>query len=95
MRLGLPVLFFMMVIHPFIVLGLNPWHSNLPGVGEFYTRYVSTGRFFRATGPLWFDFALLIFCALLAAWRTFRPASSSGPSAPAPRAPAARRPATQ
>ena len=81
-RLGLPVLLFMAVIHPFIVLGLNPWHRDLPSVGAFFTRYISTGRFFGATGPLWFAFALLIFCALLAAWRTFRPAPPAATLAP-------------
>ena len=25
-RLGAPTLFYMLVIHPFILLGLNPWH---------------------------------------------------------------------
>ncbi|MBC7365511.1 MAG: acyltransferase family protein [Undibacterium sp.] len=81
-RLGLPVLFFMMVIHPFIILILNPWHSDLPTLGAFYTRYLSTGRFFRATGPLWFAFALLIFCALLALWRALRPAPPAASATP-------------
>ena len=84
-RLGLPVLFFMMVIHPFIILVLNPWHINLPTVGAFYTRYLSTGRFLGATGPLWFAFALLIFCAVLALGRTLR--TTPTPDTTIPRAP--------
>ena len=29
-RLGLPTLLYMLVIHPFILLGLNPWHADFP-----------------------------------------------------------------
>jgi glucan biosynthesis protein C len=89
MRLGLPVLLFMAVIQPFIILGLNPWHSKLPSIGAFYSRYITTGRFFGATGPLWFAFALLIFCAILALWKSLRPtppASVPSSAAVAPRA---------
>jgi len=73
-RLGLPTLLFMLVIHPFVLLGLNPWHADFPPLGAFYARFLATGRFLSATGPMWFAFALLIFCALLAAWRALRPA---------------------
>lgn len=83
-RLGLPTLVFMAVIHPFIVLVLNPWHGNAPAIGTFYYRGIFTGRFLAATGPLWFAFALLIFCAFLAAWRTFRPALPATPSSSVP-----------
>jgi glucans biosynthesis protein C len=72
-RLGLPTLFFMLVIHPFVLLGLNPWHADCPPVGAYYARSLLTGRFLSASGPLWFAFALLIFCTLLAAWRLLRP----------------------
>jgi glucan biosynthesis protein C len=72
-RLGLPTLFFMLVIHPFVLLGLNPWQATFPPVGAYYVRQLTTGRILSASGPLWFAFALLIFCALLAAWRAFRP----------------------
>jgi glucan biosynthesis protein C len=75
-RLGLPTLFFMAVIHPFIVLGLNPWGGQRPEVIAYYTRYISTGRFISASGPLWFAFALLIFSGALAAWRALRPSPS-------------------
>ncbi|MEO7598486.1 MAG: acyltransferase family protein [Opitutus sp.] len=61
-RLGLPALFYMLVIHPFILLGLNPWRAKFPPVGEFYARYLSKGVFLGESGPLWFAVALLIFC---------------------------------
>lgn len=61
-RLGLPTLIFMLVIHPFVVLGLNPWKDSHPAFLTWYGEYLKTGRFIGATGPLWFAFALLIFC---------------------------------
>jgi len=81
-RLGLPTLFYMLVIHPFILLGLNPWHANFPPVAEFYSRRVLSGEFLGNSGPLWFTFALLIFCALLAGWRALRPAPAADTTPP-------------
>jgi peptidoglycan/LPS O-acetylase OafA/YrhL len=68
-RLGLPALFYMLAIHPFILLVLNPWHANFGSPGAFYLKYLGSGRFLRSTGPLWFAMALLILCLLLAASR--------------------------
>jgi len=80
-RLGLPALLYMLVLHPFILLGLNPWHAKFPPLTEFYGHYLASGRFLSSSGPLWFALALLIFCIVLAAWRQWRPAA---PDAPAP-----------
>lgn len=85
-RLGLPTLLYMLVIHPFILLGLNPWHYDFGPAGKFYFSFVRTGRFLGSSGPMWFAFALLIFCLILAAWRrawSGRPAElgAAGPSA--------------
>ena len=81
-RLGLPALFYMLVLHPFILLGLNPWHAEFPPFAEFYTRYLASGRFLSSSGPLWFAFALLIFCTVLAGWRRGRPAPPAALAAP-------------
>ena len=82
-RLGLPALLYMLVIHPFILLALNPWNHDFGPPAAFYKSYLLTGRFLGSSGPLWFAVALLLFCLALAAWK-----SASG-SAPAPVAPAA------
>ena len=82
-RLGLPALLYMLVLHPFIVIGLNPWHAKFPPFAEFYRNYVTSGKFLSANGPLWFALALLIFCTALAAWRHLRPLPPDHP-APAP-----------
>jgi peptidoglycan/LPS O-acetylase OafA/YrhL len=68
-RLGLPTLFFMLVIHPFILLVLNPWNAKFGPPLAFYRRYLLSGRFLSSTGPLWFAFALLIFCLIFAGIR--------------------------
>lgn len=77
-RLGLPALFYMLVIHPFILLALNPWNYNFGPPGAFYAHYIMSGRFLGSNGPLWFAVALLLFCLVLAAWTRLRP-----PPAPA------------
>ncbi len=89
-RLGLPTLFFMLVIHPFILLGLNPWHADFGPKLAYYGTFVRTGHFLGSSGPLWFAFALLIFSLVFALWRWMRPlnaadtlAQSSAPSASA------------
>lgn len=72
-RLGLPALLYMLVIHPFILLGLNPWNYNFGPPAAFYGRYLASGRFLGSSGPLWFAVALLLFSLALAAWTRLRP----------------------
>ncbi len=72
-RLGLPTLLYMLVIHPAIVIGLNPWDHAFGSKLAWYRRFVLSGEFFGESGPLWFAFALLLFCSLLVGWRQFRP----------------------
>lgn len=81
-RLGLPALLYMLVLHPFILLGLNPWHRDFPPLAKFYPHYLTSGRFLSSSGPLWFALALLIFCAALAGWRLWRPSPPAVPTAP-------------
>ena len=86
-RLGLPALLYMLVIHPLIVRGINPWHADFPPVLTYYRRYLASGRFLGSSGPLWFAVALLIFCLGLVAWRKLRPLPSEpAVSSDAPRA---------
>lgn len=87
-RLGLPTLFFMLVIHPFVLLGLNPWHADFGPKLAYYIEFVRSGRFLGSSGPLWFALALLIFSMVFALWRWMHPlnaadsvAQSEAPSA--------------
>jgi len=79
-RLGLPALFYMVLLHPLIVVGINPYgiaaQDRLPWLG----RYFATGGFLSGSGPLWFAIAALAFCAVLAGLQSFRP---WGPARPA------------
>jgi len=89
-RLGLPTLLFMLVIHPFVLLGLNPWHAHFGPAPPWYAKFIRTGGFLSASGPMWFAFALLVFCLILALWQAVRPSRDSAletnepPSASAP-----------
>jgi len=85
-RLGLPALFYMLVIHPFILLALNPWNHDFGPPAAFYTRYLTSGRFLGSSGPLWFAVALLLFCLALAAWKGAVGSSRSTPASAAPTA---------
>lgn len=71
-RLGLPALLYMLAIHPFILLGLNPWNHDFGPPAAFYRGYLASGRFLGSSGPLWFAVALLLFCLALAAWTRLR-----------------------
>lgn len=87
-RLGLPALFYMLVIHPFILLGLNPWPHDFGPVSAFYLHFLTTGRFLSSSGPLWFAVALLLFSLVLAAWTRLRPPPANA-AAPANALPSA------
>lgn len=60
-RLGIPTLIYMLVIHPFnvyVILG-QTWAR--PMFFKFYFNYLISFNFIGESGPLWFAFALLIF----------------------------------
>ncbi len=73
-RLGLPSLFYMVVIHPFMVHVLlgYPHIPDRPSLLVLYGRYITSGRVLSGNGPLWFALSLLFFCTVLAGWRTLR-----------------------
>jgi hypothetical protein len=70
-RLGIPTLFFMLVIYPFTVYWLlrNFDDPSIPPLSEAYGRYITSGQFLASSGPMWFALALLIFCVVYAAVR--------------------------
>ena len=84
-RLGMPTLFYALVIHPYILKGINPWQADFGPFPAFYGHYLISGRFLGSTGPLWFAAALLIFSGILAGWRKAR---GAGVPAPDPSPPA-------
>ena len=70
-RLGIPSLFFMLVIHPVTVYWLlRHFHdSAIPPLTRAYGPFLLSGKFLSASGPMWFAVALLFFCAAYAGVR--------------------------
>jgi glucans biosynthesis protein C len=66
-RLGIPALLFMIILHPVTNLivdyNINHWHGNMI---TSYTGYISSFNFLNGSGPLWFAIALLIFSIIYA-----------------------------
>jgi peptidoglycan/LPS O-acetylase OafA/YrhL len=62
-RLGLPSLFYMLIIQPLTVYWLLRTFANpsIPPLTQAYTGYISGGRFLGGSGPMWFAVALLCF----------------------------------
>jgi glucan biosynthesis protein C len=70
-RLGLPSLLFMLVIHPLIVYWLlrDFYEPSRPPLWKAYGPFLSSGRVLSASGPMWFAVALLFFCVAYALFR--------------------------
>lgn len=66
-RLGIPILIYMLLLHPFIIYILlgDTWSTALPPFLDYYRNYITTD-FISESGPLWFAFALLIFSFIYA-----------------------------
>ena len=85
-RLGLPALFFMLVIQPLtLYYAAGLWDTD-QGFWRNYQHYLLHGRVLSGSGPLWFCIALLFFCLVYAGWRALvqPPAGAVKPS-PFPR----------
>lgn len=65
-RLGIPVLLFMLVIDPLTRYMLL---DTRPGFGAFYLENITSLRFLSGSGPLWFALALLVFTVVYAVVR--------------------------
>jgi len=64
LRLGIPTLFYMLLIDPSINLFLNK--ISLSKIPSLYLHYIISFEFISGSGPLWFAFTLLIFSFLYA-----------------------------
>ncbi|MDF2636662.1 MAG: hypothetical protein K0R78_3536, partial [Pelosinus sp.] len=69
-RLGIPTIFYMLIIHPLIMytmgaVGLRTKVELIP----YYLNYIVTLNFIGGSGPLWFALALLIFSVIYAVAR--------------------------
>jgi peptidoglycan/LPS O-acetylase OafA/YrhL len=83
-RLGLPSLLFMLLVQPFMLYVLlgHPHIPDRPSLATLYGRYLTSGRVLSGNGPMWFALALLVFCAVLAGVRVWKPAKVASASPP-------------
>ncbi len=65
-RLGIPTLIYMLVIHPFNSYVLLGFTWDRPNFLQYYSDYVMSFDFLSESGPLWFAFVLLIFNVIYA-----------------------------
>lgn len=85
MRLCVPALLYMLVIHPFIVFVMLS-RTDLSVLGQKYLGYITSGRFLSGNGPLWFALVLFIFCSFLVLVRQFSHQSRAEDPRPFPKA---------
>ena len=82
LRLGVPTLFYMIVLDPLTVYLAHA--REFYTLGDFvavYGRFLSTAGILAGTGPMWFALALLLFCLMYAGWHALRqaPPATGGP----------------
>lgn len=71
-RLGIPTLLYMLLIHPITILIIGLFnHTNPADFTSWYIEYLTSFTFISSSGPLWFAFALLLFSILYALLRQF------------------------
>ena len=85
-RLGVPLLFYTLVVGPltehFIA---HSWQSTPPrSFAADWMHHVADGEILDDSGPLWFCLVLLAFCACFAAWRALVPDRRQSDQRPVP-----------
>jgi glucan biosynthesis protein C len=71
-RLGIPTLFYMLLIHPITIIIIGFFnHNNPTNLTSWYIEYLTSFAFISSSGPLWFVLALLVFSILYAFLRQF------------------------
>ena len=79
-RLGIPLLFYIVVIDPLLNYVLSRFYGYPESLGEYLSLYLK-GYDRLGVGPLWFVAALLIFSLVYALWRlAFKPPATPPPS---------------
>jgi surface polysaccharide O-acyltransferase-like enzyme len=88
-RLGLPLLFYLLVIDPIIGHFITGnWHATPRSFVDDWSMHMLDGKLLDRSGPLWFCFVLLIFSGLFAAFRALVPAEAAAQRGRVPGAPA-------
>ena len=65
-RLGIPTLVYMLLLHPVILFIMQSFNgmTSLVNTVSLYPGYITSLEFLSCSGPLWFALALLIFSAV-------------------------------
>lgn len=69
LRLGVPTLSYMLLIHPITLFIVGAFQHNNPSWLSWYIHYISSLEFLSSSGPLWFALALLVFSLVYALLR--------------------------
>jgi peptidoglycan/LPS O-acetylase OafA/YrhL len=85
-RLGIPLLFYIVVISPLLKYGVALYYGFQGSFGEFLSRYLKNYRGLDV-GPLWFVEALLIFSVCYVLWRLLTKPATTPASRESKRAP--------
>jgi surface polysaccharide O-acyltransferase-like enzyme len=79
LRLGVPTLIYMLLIHPITMMIYYAFSQSLPhNIGSWYMDYILSFSFLSTSGPLWFTLALLIFTVVYALIRQIGKKSKGG-----------------
>jgi len=80
-RLGIPLLLYMVVISPLFEYLVALYYNFQGAFGEFLSQYLKSSARSLPVGPLWFVETLLIFSLFYALWRLLlKPATTPAPS---------------
>lgn len=77
LRLGLPSLFYILLVQPIIQRFLL--HIGDPHFANYYQSYITSGDFLTSSGPMWFALALLAFSLFYALVRAVVPLNRNAP----------------
>jgi len=69
LRLGVPSLVYMLVVHPLTGYFLLHWWDADVSFPTAYAGFIRSGRWLSASGPMWFAIALLVFSVIYALCR--------------------------
>lgn len=68
LRLGVPMLAYVAVLHPLTIWIAGLANDAAPNMAEWYVRYITSLDFMISLGPLWFLMVLLVLSVAYAVW---------------------------
>lgn len=81
-RLGIPMLAYVAIIHPLTIWIAGLADPAAPDMAAWYAHYLVSLDFLSSLGPLWFLMLLLVLSVVAALWRTYVGEPASGECLP-------------